>query len=385
METVTKSIYQAAAENDTEALRHVLHRVHIPDPDTGWTALHYAAEHNAVEAAQLLLDYGADPNAEAKGVTPLEVASGEAVRALFPTENRLPLADNFRALVPATYLLTLLGDSLDEFESLLSHADWRVQHMAAEYLRGFEPLDHDYAQAPQQPLDPETLARIQNFLRHGRAELREIGLEWGLKKPDERLAPQTLPNLSGRAVPLLPLASKLFRMCCTRDEAVITAIRPFLEMIIPPLPIPADATPEELKELTKKNNKRAHEEYEIRRNAAKALMYPHGSQRTQDYLLAYFTDPERELKRELHIAFQYCPDPKGLQQALLSLVKQPEPLKTHALYALSHFRNPEHKQLFLSFLQSESAGTAQAALRGIQHHLTPADLPALQQCRDRWR
>lgn len=381
----TKSIYQASAENDTEALRPVLHRVHIPDPDTGWTALHYAAEHNAVDAAQLLLDYGADPEAEANGVKPLQLASGPEVRALFPAEDRLPLADNFRALVPATYLLTLLGDSLDEFEALKRHADWRVQQMAFDYLKGFEPLDHDFAQDPQQPLDPQTLAEIQGLLRHGRAELREIGLEWGLGQPDERLAPHVLPNLSGRAVPLLPLASKLFRMCCSRDEAVITAIRPFLEMIIPPLPIPADATPEQITELTKKNNKRAHEEYEIRRNAAKALMYPHGSRSTQDYLLAYFTNPERLLKRELHIAFQYCPDPKGLQQALLNLVQQPEPLKTHALFSLSHFRNPEHKQLFLSFLQSESAGTAQAALRGIQHHLTPGDLPALQQCRDRWR
>ena len=80
----TRSIYQAAAENDTEALRSLLHRVHIPDPDTGWTALHYAAEHNAVEAAQLLLDYGADPEAEANGVKPLQLASGPEVRALSP-------------------------------------------------------------------------------------------------------------------------------------------------------------------------------------------------------------------------------------------------------------------------------------------------------------
>ena len=78
-----KSIYQAAAENDLDALRAVIERVHIPDPDTGWTALHYAAEQNAAEAARLLLEHGADPEAvDPRGVRPLDVVAGEAVRAL---------------------------------------------------------------------------------------------------------------------------------------------------------------------------------------------------------------------------------------------------------------------------------------------------------------
>lgn len=388
METVkTKSIYQAAAENDVEALLRVIHRVHIPDPDTGWTALHYAAEQNAVKAAQLLLDHGADPEAEANRVKPIDVASGDAVRALFPDEKRIPIDPKFQVLVPATYLLSQLGDPLaiQEFEALKHHPDYRVQDDAWEYEMGFEGLHHDHGQPSQQPLDAKTLANIQYLLRHRGLELRQRGLEWGLRLPDERLAPQVLPNLSGSAKELLPFASLLFRMCCTRDESVLAGIRPFLEIVIPPLPIPAEATPEEREELTKTNNKRAAKEYAIRSNAAKALMYPHGSQSTQDYLLAYFDDPERQLKRELHIAFQYCPDPQGLQQALLDMVEQPEPLRTHALFSLSHFRNPDHKDLFLSFLQSESPGTAKGALRGIQHHVTAADLPALQECRNRWR
>jgi ankyrin repeat protein len=82
---VSKSIYQAAAENDVDALRVVIDRVRIPDPDTGWTALHYAAEQNALEAARMLLEFGADPEAEdPRGVRPVDVVSGEAVRSLLP-------------------------------------------------------------------------------------------------------------------------------------------------------------------------------------------------------------------------------------------------------------------------------------------------------------
>lgn len=82
METARKSIYQAAAEDDIEALQHHLAKVNAPDPDTDWTALHYAAEQNAGGAAKWLLDNGADPEAVANGVTPLDVVSGEAVRHL---------------------------------------------------------------------------------------------------------------------------------------------------------------------------------------------------------------------------------------------------------------------------------------------------------------
>ena len=68
--------------------------------------MHYAAEQNALEAAQLLLDFGADPEREdPRGVRPVDVASGEAVRALLlPEECRVASDDPVRTWVLATHL-----------------------------------------------------------------------------------------------------------------------------------------------------------------------------------------------------------------------------------------------------------------------------------------
>ena len=52
---MSKNLYQAAAENDLQILRST-GGVNAPDPKTGWTALHFAAEHNSVEPARLLLE-----------------------------------------------------------------------------------------------------------------------------------------------------------------------------------------------------------------------------------------------------------------------------------------------------------------------------------------
>lgn len=353
------TIYQAAADNNLEALKQQLHLLHVPDAN-GKTALQHAREQNASHAIELLLQYGAEEP---------------------PEEIRVPLDEKYEVLVLATYLLTRLGDpvGVQEFQGLLSHADYRVEKMARQYQKGYGGLHHDHGQ-PQEPHDQETLAIIQHLLRHGRLGLRELGLEWAVEEPDQRLAPDILPNLSGRSEELLPLASRAFRMCCTHDQQTLDGIRPLMEMVIPPLP--DDGTPE----LVKKNKARAKKEYDVRRYAAQALMYPHGSRSIQDYLLAYQADPNRKLKRELNIVFQYCPDPQALQQHLQSLIEtQPDPLRTHAVFALSHFRNPDHKPLFLSLLQSSSVGTAEGALRGLQPHISQADLPALQECRDRWK
>ena len=382
------SIYQAAAHNDVEALRGVIHRLHFVEAETGWTALHYAAKHNALEAARWLIDWGADVEAEAPGgVRPLDLAASEEVRALFPEEYRTPLAPHFKPLVHATYLLTLLGDAqaLLEFERLWSHRDCRVRNLASEHVIGFQPLHHDHGQTPQQPLDAKRLAELQRVLRDRFEETRLLGLEEGLREPDERLVPVALPMLGGRALDLLPVASRLFRMCCTHEEKSLEALRPFLDMEIPPQPIPADASPDDLAELIKKNGDRAAKQYAIRRYAAQALMYPHGSRALQEYLLAYFADPNRQLKRELNVALQYCPDAEGVQTALVAMAEGAEPLRTSALYALSHFKNPQHRELFSGHLQTDRAETAEAALRGLQPHLEAGDVPALQACRDRWK
>ncbi|ODT68177.1 hypothetical protein ABS71_09990 [bacterium SCN 62-11] len=302
-------------------------------------------------------------------------------------DDRLPLAENFEPLVHATYLLTLLGDAGAgvEFAALRMHRDARVRKLAAEHVVGFWPLHRDHGPGPRDLLSEERLADLQAFLRDKSADVRGVGLEGGLREPDVRLAPQVAPILRGKAMNLLPEAARLFRWCHTHDEVTLTELRPCLEMVIPLEEIPAEASEEERKELNKKNKALAADQYDIRRYAAQALMYPHGSRATQDYLLSYFSDPTRQLKRELNVALQYCPDVDVVQAALLGMVEGLEPLRTSALFALSHFKNARHRDLFLENLQSENDETAKAALRGLQPHLESGDLAALQECRDRWK
>jgi len=91
-----KNIYQAAGENDVEALKGILashsELAGTPDPSTGWSALHYAAEQNGAEAAELLLAHGADANAESPvGETPLHVVTGVEITRVILAHGGDPL------------------------------------------------------------------------------------------------------------------------------------------------------------------------------------------------------------------------------------------------------------------------------------------------------
>ncbi|MBX3171085.1 MAG: ankyrin repeat domain-containing protein [Candidatus Eremiobacteraeota bacterium] len=75
-----KTIFQAAHENDLDALREVLASARAVDPETGWTALHFAASQNSAAAAGLLLEAGAAPDAlTPAGETPLHLVAGAEV------------------------------------------------------------------------------------------------------------------------------------------------------------------------------------------------------------------------------------------------------------------------------------------------------------------
>ena len=91
---MSKNLYQAAAENDLQTLRDSSD-VNAPDPETGWTALHHAAEHNSSQAARLLLEQGADPNAlNQEGESPLHLAAGaEVISVLLSWGANLDLLD----------------------------------------------------------------------------------------------------------------------------------------------------------------------------------------------------------------------------------------------------------------------------------------------------
>ena len=82
-----KSIFQAAHENDLTTLTSILEShpnlATCLDERTGWTPLHFAAQQNAIAAAESLLTQGADPNApDSEGVTPLQLSGGEEVLRL---------------------------------------------------------------------------------------------------------------------------------------------------------------------------------------------------------------------------------------------------------------------------------------------------------------
>ncbi len=117
---MSKSIFQAAHENDLESLRSLLSEATAVDPETGWTALHYAAEQNSAEAAQMLLDAGAAADARTPhGETPLHLASGEKVARLLLGSAAAQDADGFtpaeRALRNgSTALFQVLADGLPE-------------------------------------------------------------------------------------------------------------------------------------------------------------------------------------------------------------------------------------------------------------------------------
>lgn len=365
METVSKSIYQAAAEDDTEALHHLHTRVNIPDPDTDWTALHYAAEHNAAGAARWLLQNGADPEALAYGVTPLDLTSSEQVRSLLRSKIP-PLQPKFRVLVPLAL-------------TFRTHADYRVRELHTRLQRTPTHTKHN----PQQQKSQQKLELIRGNLQDQRLQVREQGLGHILDEPDERLAADLIPLFSDGSKPLQLVAAQAFRHCATRDPATLEKVRPQIAFARKPRPIPKNATPEQIATIEEENKQRASWDYDARSAAVQALHYHHGDQATQDHLFSLWDDPERQLKRELNQAFLFCPNPAALEQALIDRLDGPDPLTP--LIALSRFQNPTHKAVFLKRLQTDDPELTRAALRGLQPHLSQADLPALQECRDRWR
>ena len=82
-----KSIFQATRENNITVLNSILDNhptlARCTDEATGKTPLHFAAEHNRLEAAEILLQHGAECNArDTDGISPLQLAGSEAVLRL---------------------------------------------------------------------------------------------------------------------------------------------------------------------------------------------------------------------------------------------------------------------------------------------------------------
>lgn len=82
-----KSIFQASRENNVVVLNSILDNhptlANCTDERTGRTPLHFAAEHNGLQVAEILLKHGADCNArDSDGVSPLQLAGSEAVLRL---------------------------------------------------------------------------------------------------------------------------------------------------------------------------------------------------------------------------------------------------------------------------------------------------------------
>ena len=84
-QAVLPPLHQAAKDNDVKKMRQLIANGAIVDLKTeyGWTALHAAARGNADEAAQLLIDNGAnvhEKNRRFSGITPLQFAASHNSR-----------------------------------------------------------------------------------------------------------------------------------------------------------------------------------------------------------------------------------------------------------------------------------------------------------------
>lgn len=100
-----KSIFQAAGDNDLAALRSILENhptmVNCSDENTGWRPLHFAAQHDALEATEALLKHGADCNASnADGIGPLQFSGGERVFRLL-RRHGARFSENYQVLKQA--------------------------------------------------------------------------------------------------------------------------------------------------------------------------------------------------------------------------------------------------------------------------------------------
>lgn len=183
---------------------------------------------------------------------------------------------------------------------------------------------------------------IQHLLRHSRVELRELGLEWAVEEPDQRLAPDIL------------LASLAFRMCCTHDQQ------------------------------TRRRHPRAGQEEQGQgpegiRHSPLRRPGPDVSPRLSEHpgLPARLS---RRSKSKVKARAQYH---------LPILPRSPGAAAAPAKPDRNRARSPQNSRSLRpqSFPQPGPQATLPqpSAEPGLQPHINQADLSALQECRDRWK
>lgn len=293
--------------------------------------------------------------------------------------DRLPLHPNFEVYIPVTVALAHLQEeaALVELSALQGHKDERVRRKAAKYRFRLNEPQTPFRFPPLTGISDQRLDQIRDCLRDRSGSVRELGLRVAAEQADSRLPALLIPLLLDEVHPNRELAYLSLRQNLPRGETELQALLPYLDYNRPPLLCP---TPEQEASIADHNQRRSLEDYEVRRNALRCLYFPHGSVLTQARLLEVFDRQHWGLRRELSLAFRYCPDPDGLQASLLERLDQPA-----ALYSLGVFAKPSLKPHFLEFLANPQPAFAEAAATGMLPLLDGTDLPALQGCRDFWR
>lgn len=267
---------------------------------------------------------------------------------------------NYRPYITATVLLDHLGEATAQADlpAMLAAKDAWVRRKASKvYLALTAPPKGPPPPAGQ--IVPERRFEILKArLGDSVGSNRELALREAALESDARLPELLIPCLSDKEVSNRQLACDALRHNPPRSEEALRLLHPFFQY----------------------TSNEPEEDYQVRLHALHCVHFPHGSLETQARLWELFDRPELGVRREMNVAFAFCPDPASLQQKLLERIDE-----LSAIYCLGNFRDPRFRPQFLDVLPDRRVDFALAAVWSMLGIAQSEDVPALQEFRDYWK